>query len=155
MANNASEQYLNQQIMTASPAQLVFMLYDKAINCLKEAIRAIEAGEIESRWKANNRAIEIVSHLWSTLDMERGGDISKNLGELFPYMITRLAEVDVNNDPAPAREVIGLLEPLRDSWRDLARSNQTGETKSAAAAKNPSAATPNAEPAPMRTSISA
>ena len=40
-------------------------------------------------------------------------------------LLTRLAEVDVNNDPAPANEVIELLEPLRDSWKDLVRSSTT------------------------------
>ena len=102
----------------------MFLLYEKAITSLHEACNAIDTGEVETRWRANNRAIEIVSHLWSTLDMERGGNISKNLGELFPYMITRLADVDVNNDRASVEEVIGLLEPLRDSWRDLSRKNQ-------------------------------
>ncbi len=119
--------YVTQQVMTATPAKLVFLLYEKAIACLREACNAIDSAEVERRWRANNRAIEIVSHLWSTLDMERGGDISKNLGDLFPYMITRLAEVDVNNDRATAEEVIGLLEPLRDSWRDLSRTKQGAE----------------------------
>ena len=113
---------------------------------LREACNAIGKDDVEKRWRANNRAIEIVSHLWSTLDTDRGGNISKNLGDLFPYMITRLAEVDVNNDPAPAEEVIGLLEPLRDSWRDLSRKN-TGSDAGAAAE--------DVAVVPMRTSISA
>ncbi len=138
--------YVTQQVMTATPAKLVFLLYEKAIACLREACNAIDSAEVEKRWRANNRAIEIVSHLWSTLDTERGGNISKNLGVLFPYMITRLAEVDVHNDTASAEEVIGLLEPLRDSWRDLSRKNTGGD------------AGPSAEDVavvPKRTSISA
>ena len=138
--------YVTQQVMTATPAKLVFLLYEKAIACLREACNAIDSAEVEKRWRANNRAIEIVSHLWSTLDTERGGNISKNLGDLFPYMITRLAEVDVNNDRAPAEEVIGLLEPLRDSWRDLSRTSTGGVA--GASAEDDAAA-------PMRTSISA
>ena len=107
--------------MTASPAKLVSMLYDKVTISLKEAITAIEAGEVEARWRANARAMEILSHMWSTLDVEKGGEIAQNLESLFSFMLARLPEVDLRNDPEPAREVIALLEPLRESWHELAK----------------------------------
>ena len=107
--------------MTASPAKLVSMLYDKVTLSLKEAIAAIEAGEVEARWRANARAMEILSHMWSTLDVEKGGEIAQNLESLFSFMLSRLPEVDLRNDPEPAREVIELIEPLRISWRELAK----------------------------------
>ena len=107
--------------MTASPAKLVSMLYDKVVITLKEAVGAIEAGQIEARWRANARATEILSHMWATLDLDKGGEIAHNLDQLFAYMLTRLPEVDLRNDPAPAIEVIELIEPLRDSWRELAK----------------------------------
>ncbi len=154
MDRNISK-YVTQQVMTAAPAKLVFLLYEKAITSLHEACNAIDTGEVETRWRANNRAIEIVSHLWSKLNMEHGGDISKNLGELFPYMITRLADVDVNNDRAPAEEVIGLLEPLRDSWRDLSRMNQGAAAKAPDSSNQAAEPTQEAHPSPMRTRISA
>tara|TARA_R110000787_G_scaffold230394_1_gene337852 strand:+ start:100 stop:552 length:453 start_codon:yes stop_codon:yes gene_type:complete len=112
--------YLNQQIMTASPAKLVYLLYDKAISSLREAIAAIEKGEIEARWKANARAMDILQHLWSTLDVERGGEIGEQLNQLLPFMMLRLPDVDIRNDPKPAEEVIQVLEPLRDAWREIA-----------------------------------
>lgn len=107
--------------MTASPAKLVSMLYDKVILSLREAISAIEAGEVEARWRANARAMEILSHMWSTLDVEKGGEIAVNLENLFSFMLSRLPEVDLRNDPEPAREVIQLLQPLRESWHELAK----------------------------------
>ncbi len=118
--NSNVAKYLNQQVMTASPSKLVYMLYDRAISSLREAIAAIEAGEIEQRWKANNRAMEILQHMWSTLNVEHSGEIGDNLNRLLPYMMLRLPDVDIHNDPEPAREVIILLEPLRDAWRDIA-----------------------------------
>jgi len=118
--NDNVSKYLNQQVMTASPAKLVSMLYDRAIMSLKDAVSAIEAGEIERRWKANARAIEIIGHMWSTLDREKGGEIAANLDSLFSYMLGRLPQVDFQNDPAPAQEVIELLKPLAQSWRDVA-----------------------------------
>ena len=124
MNENASRQYQTQQIMTASPAMLVFMLFEKAIACLKESIKAIEDKEIEARWKANGRAMEIISHLQMTLDIDKGGEIAANLDRLYRYMLSRLPKVDIRNDAQAAQEVIELLEPLRDSWRELAKQGE-------------------------------
>jgi flagellar protein FliS len=110
--------------MTASPAKLVAMLYDKAIVSLREAIRAIEMGDVQTRFNANKRAGDIIAHLATTLDIERGGEIAANLARLYNFMLSRLVFVDVRNDPEPALEVIGLLEPLRESWNQLARGNR-------------------------------
>lgn len=118
--------YLTQEVMTASPAKLVSMLYDKVFLSLKEAVAAIEAGDIEGRWRANARAMEILTHMWSTLDVEKGGEIAQNLENLFNFMLMRLPEVDIRNDPEPAREVMGLIEPLRDAWRELAKREGAG-----------------------------
>lgn len=128
--NDNIAKYLTQQVMTAPPAKLVFMLYDKAILSLKEAVAAIEADEIETRWKANSRAHEIISHMWSTLDLENGGKIADNLDKLFSYMLSRLPDVDMLNDPAPALEVIDLLQPLHQAWREIAHG--TGAQQAAA-----------------------
>ena len=150
--NNDVAKYLNQQVMTASPAKLVYMLYDRAISSLREAIATIDAGEIEARWKANKRVMDILEHMWSTLDIEQGAEISDNLNQLLPFMMLRLPDVDIHNDPAPAREVIELLEPLRDAWRELA--TKGGSTD--APLQSPAAKTQPAPGSPSeRTIISA
>lgn len=154
MSMSASQHYLTQQIMTASPAMLVFMLYDKAIASLKEAIAAIDEGRIEARWRANARALEIVAHLQGTLDLDKGGEIARNLDRLYGYMMMRLPKVDLRNDAQVAREVIGLLEPLRDSWRELANQGdkpmrEAQRIAAELAAKPPAAPSPSyaAQPA--------
>lgn len=149
--------YLTQEVMTASPAKLVSMLYDKVVLSLKEVIAAIEAGDIEGRWKANKRATEILTHMWSTLDVEKGGEIAQNLESLFAYMLSRLPDVDFQNDPEPAREVMELLEPLRESWRELARRDSgTGRAAGSAAYGAPQPGTSDETPQkPSTTSFSA
>jgi len=146
MAKTATEKYQIQQIMTASPARLVAMLYDKAISCLHDAIRAIEAGDIEARWKANTRAREVIAHLLSTLDMEKGADIAKNLSQLYRFMLTHLLDVDLKNNPTPAREVIKLLEPLRKSWHLIAERGGEAAPKTEPAQRPDIAANPQPRP---------
>lgn len=153
--NGNVTKYLNQQVLTASPSKLVYMLYDRAISSLREAIVAIEEGEIEKRWKANNRAMEIVQHMWATLNIDDSGEIGDNLNKLLPYMMLRLPDIDIHNDPEPAREVIILLEPLRDAWRQIAMNGvaESGGARTEAEAAA-SAATHSAIPN-SRTIISA
>lgn len=135
MASEKLQQYQNQKIMTASPAMLVFMLFDKAISSLKEAIHAIENGDIETRWKANNRAMEIMEQLRVTLNFESGGEIAQNLDSIYGLVLRLLPEVDKKNDPGPAIECIQLLEPLRASWKEIADQGDKSAAQAAQAAQ--------------------
>lgn len=137
MGRTISQKYLIQHLNSASPARLVAMLLDRAVTLLNEAIDAMEGGQIERRWRANSKAMEIICHLWETLDFEQGGEIATNLERLYRFMIARLTAVDVDDDAQAAREVIGLLEPLRRSWHELADRSE-GET---AAVESPAAGT--------------
>ncbi len=131
MDRGASQKYLAQQVMSASPARLVAMLYERAITLLHDAVGAIEAGDIERRWVANSKATEVVGELWQALDMEAGGEIAENLNRLYGFMMMRLTMVDAENSAQAAREVIDLLEPLRRSWNELAeREGAYGQSKS-------------------------
>ena len=136
--------YQTQALMTASPAQLVAMLLEKATASLNEAIAAIEEGRIEDRWRANKRAIEIINHLDLTLDMDRGGEIAENLRSLYSFALRRLADVDFKNDEQAAREVIKLLEPMLASWRELAKG---GAAVASEASSPPASPDPQDRPA--------
>lgn len=126
MKKDAANAYLTQEIMSQSPAKLVFMLYDRAISCLKDAITAIEKNDIETRFHKVSKARDIINHMWVTLDMKNGGSIAQNLDRLYGFILSRLPNIDFKNDIQTAREVIALLEPLRDSWKELAAREQAG-----------------------------
>lgn len=121
--NREPQSYGPERVMVADPVRLVAMLYDKAVASLKAAVQAIHKDEIEVRWKNSHRAREIINHLFMTLDLEKGGEIASNLEALYAYMLQRLLDVDVKNDARAAEDVIELLEPLRASWSELARTS--------------------------------
>lgn len=133
MNSSAAKTYQTQQIMTASPAKLVAMLFDRAIGSLKEAAEAIGRNDIETRFEANRRATEIVYHLYMTLDLDRGGEVAANLKNLYSFVLRKLPEVDFKNDAQAAEDVIKLLEPLRRSWHELAQQGVPGRPAPAAA----------------------
>jgi flagellar protein FliS len=108
-----------ERLLDASPSRLVVMLYDEAIASCEAAIAAIGRGDIETRCHSVNRALEIVCHLHATLDLRQGGEIAEKLAGLYRFAMARLAMVNATNDPEPARQAIGLLAPVRASWRAL------------------------------------
>jgi flagellar secretion chaperone FliS len=156
VTDTASQHYRNQELMTASPARLVVMLYDRAIHSLNEAIKAIDTGDIEKRWKSNKNATEIITHLAMTLNFEQGGQIALNLNDLYRFMLRILINVDVRNDPQPARDVIRLIEPLRASWVQLARGvDADGQPAAKPAGVKPAAGGDTAPQSGSRIAISA
>lgn len=135
MDQKASAAYKTQEIMTASPARLVAMLFDRAIASLNDAIEAIKAGDIERRWNSNRQAIEVVAHLAMTLNMEKGGQIAQNLDQLYRFVLSLLPQIDLRNDVKPAEDAIRILEPLRVSWHELSvqGAGQPAQTEDGAA----------------------
>jgi flagellar secretion chaperone FliS len=105
--------------MTASPMELVRMLYRFIIDNLGEASRCTMAGDIEGRGKAVSKATEGFLELLTSLDHEQGGDVSRNLAELYGYMASRVLDGHVNQVSAPFDEVERLMSTLLDGWENL------------------------------------
>lgn len=146
-ANAAAHAYRHQEVSDASPVRAVAILYDRAIESLHRAVRAIEDNDVEGRRVANEKAAKIIGAMGGCLDFDNGGEIADNLGRLYRFMLLRLMQVDLRNDAQPAREVIGLLEPLRQSWAALAdRVDREGMPATPAAATKPKTEKPDAEP---------
>jgi flagellar secretion chaperone FliS len=110
--------YARQAASTASPAQLVLMLYDGAIVRLEIATDAIAGSRPEAAHTALVRAQAIVDELDVTLDVERGGQLATNLRELYRYCSTRLVAANLAKDATIVAEVQTTLQGLRDAWHE-------------------------------------
>jgi flagellar secretion chaperone FliS len=120
MQRSAADVYKTQSIMTAPPAKLVAMCYDRAIMALRDTMRSIDAKDIQGRFNHSTRAASIIAHLWGTLDMEQGGEVAKNLIEIYGYAMRRVQDINMSSDKAAAEDVISVLVPLSRSWNELA-----------------------------------
>ena len=128
-----AEQYKNQQILNATPAQQVVMLYDGALKFCQQAREAIDKGDIQGRHNANKRAMEIVSYMLDILDIEKGCDVARRLQLIYAFLLRRLLEVDFRNDPRICEEVAGHLRILRASWDKIGQGESTKAKPSASA----------------------
>jgi flagellar secretion chaperone FliS len=116
----AAETYRRTAVQSASPMQLVVMLYDGALRFLVEARDADMAGNLTARAQAVSKALAIVAECQSTLNLERGGTIAHNLDRLYSYMLDRLLDVAMKKDASGIDEVHKLLSTLRDAWSQAA-----------------------------------
>jgi flagellar secretion chaperone FliS len=117
--SNASNAYKSNEVMTASRTKLVVMLYDGAIRNLKLAKLSIGDKNIEKTNTCIIKAQRILSEFMSTLNMEEGGDIAKNLMALYQYMYQRTIRANIEKKPEILDEVIGYLDELRGAWSQI------------------------------------
>lgn len=116
------DQYLENAVLTASPAKLVEMLYEKSVELLKEAKELIEKESFLDANEKIKRVQDIVIELNASLDMERGGQIAQSLRSLYLYMYRTLVEANIKKDIKKLDEILGYFEELLEAWRTAMKS---------------------------------
>lgn len=107
-------------VMSASPHQLVVLLFDGALSAMKKATILMEQGDIPGKGQALSKAINIITNgLRAGLNHEAGGDIAANLDGLYDYMTRRLLHANLHNDVAAIEEVERLLTNIADAWKEI------------------------------------
>ena len=122
----AANQYLQTQVQSRTPLELVVMLYDGAIKNADLARDAMLAGNIPVRREALSKLLAIIGELQSTLDMAQGGHIAEELDKLYSWATVRLMDAAVARDARPIDEVRKMLDTLRDAWRTIAANQAVG-----------------------------
>ncbi len=109
-------QYQNNQVSTASPEQILIMLYDGAIRFANQAAEAIAERDVEKRNLYINKTMAIISEFNATLDHEIGGEIAANLADLYDFMLRELTRANLKNDAQILGPVLNILTDLREAW---------------------------------------
>ena len=115
---NPRNVYRQSAVLTATPQQLVVMLYDGARRFLHQAATAMRDDNVELSHAKLRRAESIISHLRDTLDMEQG-EISAQLQSLYLFCNRHLSQARIDRDPDKIEEVSGLLGELREAWNAI------------------------------------
>jgi len=104
--------------MTSSPEKVLLMLYDGAINFSKVAQDRMAKKDIPGKGKYIGKALAIVTTLLDTLNYDIGGEISRNLAQLYLYLIRELTNANLGNDAKSLENAVTLLSHLRDTWTE-------------------------------------
>lgn len=107
-------------LQTASPHQLILMLFDGALAAIALAKTNMLARNPEAKGLAISKAIDIIGNgLKVSLEVEAGGELAQNLSALYDYMIKRLLHANLKNQPAALDEVANLLGEIRSAWVEI------------------------------------
>lgn len=126
MTQNPLTAYRETRVKTASPGQLVVMLYDEAVKQCDIALEIFEKDPkkhpqyIEGAHKALSKVQDIITELTASLDFDAGGEIAQNLFALYLYFNRELLAVDIDKDGTKLRVVRNMISELRGAWATAA-----------------------------------
>ncbi|SDR88497.1 flagellar biosynthetic protein FliS [Halopseudomonas xinjiangensis] len=107
---------VHAQVSEANPHRLIQMLFEGGLQRLAQAKGAMQHGNLALKGELVGKAVGIINGLRDGLDLQKGGELSANLDNLYAYMIQRLSQANLKNDPAMIDEVAGLLREIKEGW---------------------------------------
>lgn len=116
MSSIGHNAYQTSAIETASPEQLTLLCYDGALKFMRRALRALEEGDLAKLSESTGRAQAIINELNVTLNMEAGGEIARNLRDIYLFINRHLSSAVMRREETGIRESMNLITGLRDSW---------------------------------------
>jgi flagellar protein FliS len=125
---NAFQKYKTTSVQSASREKLLLMMYEGAIRFTKQAITALEQKQIAEKGIAIGRAYDVIMELNNTLDHKVGGEISKNLEQLYMFMTEQLTQANIKNNVQHLHNVVRILETLYDGWKQAVEQLKKQET---------------------------
>jgi flagellar secretion chaperone FliS len=112
----AHQSYKNANVTTADRGKLVIMIYDHCIKWTKKAEEELDSKNVEMMVRAVQRVQNGITELMCALDMERGGDIAKNLFRLYEFYSRHLTQAIKDRSAQALRDVAGMMSMLREAW---------------------------------------
>ncbi len=114
--SNPYQKYKTTSVQSASREKILLMMYEGAIKFTKLGIRACEEKKIADRGTNIGRAFDIVMELNNTLDHRVGGDISKNLEQLYMFIMDEYTKANVSGKEVHLKNALKILENLYGAW---------------------------------------
>jgi flagellar protein FliS len=124
---NPWQSYRQVATKTATPGQLVLMLFDGALRHLDKALVGFDLDDpLDSNLAINNnilKAQEIIRELNMSLNLEQGGEFATTMRRLYNYYDLQLSQSNLQKDPAGVQLVIRLLSVIRGAWAEMLTGN--------------------------------
>jgi flagellar protein FliS len=118
------QEYQKGAVNGASPVQLVIMLYDGALRFMEAGKHSMLAKDLEKQNNNLQRAQKIIMELMTCLDMEKGGDIAKNLLALYSYTLDQLVQANIKDEAIGIDRSIKVFSELRESWSEIEKTTR-------------------------------
>ena len=111
--------YRTVDTLGKSQLDLILQVYDGAIAAFRSAAQAYQAQEYQQGYEQLQKAKRFVTHLYTTLDAEAGGEIAAKLAMLYAYIINRTIQAESTKDLSAIDDNITVLDNVRRGWLTL------------------------------------
>jgi flagellar protein FliS len=107
-------------VSEATPHQLVNLLLTGLLQNVAAGRAALARGDVAGKGEKINKAVRIIEEaLKPALNLKDGGDIAANLNGVYGYCSLRLTHANLHNDDAAMADVIRIIEPIADGWKQI------------------------------------
>ncbi len=124
MNSAVNKKFIKNMVETASPMQLIIILYDGAVQWLQMSKQEIQknSGQPIPDWTDFSlymgKAIAILTHLQESLDRNQSKEFVEGLFNLYDFMKTTLFKANMKKNEKDISEVVQLLRDLKSSWQE-------------------------------------
>jgi len=108
--------YRENAVRSATPIELVIILFDTAIDDIRRAASTAGAGNIEERAAAVGHAMLVLQQLQGTLDFEKGGQVARQFEQFYNLVRAKLLEAQLRNSPELMQQQMQFMSEVRDCW---------------------------------------
>ncbi len=110
---------MSSDLENLSPVELVRLLFRRAEELMAEAASALAEGRPEAAQAPIVRSQEVVAELLRALDLEKGGEVARNLRRLYIFVWERLVQAGLTADPVRLAEARKVWAGLRAAWEEV------------------------------------
>lgn len=126
--NQGANAYKKAAVTTATPGQVLIMLYEAAIRYVKKAADCIDKKDHAGKGVAIGKVHDIINELNTSLNFEVGGEIARNLERLYNFMVEQLVQANSKNSKEHLMNVQRNLETLLEGWRGAVEKVNKGQS---------------------------
>jgi flagellar secretion chaperone FliS len=115
-----ANQYLKTKIETATPMELIVIMYDGAIKFLKEGLNNFHLHKRASYDENLTKAKRMIKELQFSLDLSVQ-PVSGQLFSLYDYMMREISDAICNRRECREKveRVLSMMKDLRDTWEKI------------------------------------
>ncbi|MFA6655131.1 MAG: flagellar export chaperone FliS [Bacillota bacterium] len=112
--------YKQSKVETASPAELVLMLYDGSLKHMRKAVEYIEEKDYQGANESLLRTQDIIDELRFSLDFNTG-EIADTLYSIYDFVYSALVTANLKKDAEVLESAIKVMTEIRDAWEEAIR----------------------------------
>lgn len=125
---NGYQKYKEQSVYSMSPAELLLLLYDKAISCLTKSELALEEKDYGVFEESLNHTVRILRYLIDILDLNQ--QLGHDLRQIYHYLIYDIGRIKAGRERRADEigRVRHILSELREAFDEASRKVAAGQS---------------------------